>query len=161
MSFVLYYRKYGNVYPLLFRDKTGILPINRKGTVITMEQNNIHYSDESNLKVSEDVLATIAATTVNDVPGIHSLAPTPGKNIRRILGKKGEGNGISISFTEEGASVEINLIIRFGCKVNDVATVVQKRVKEAIETMTGIHVINVDVVIAGMKLETENKKKTK
>lgn len=126
-----------------------------------MELNNKNYSDESNLKVSEDVLATIAATTACDVQGIHSMAPTPKKELRRMLGKKGEGNGVSIAFNEDGAAVELNVIVQYGCKVNDVATVVQKRVKEAIETMTGIHVVRVDVIVAGLKLETENKSKTK
>ncbi len=126
-----------------------------------MEMNNKNYSDESNLKVSEGVLATIAATTACDVQGVQSMAPTPKKDLRRILGKKGEGNGVSIVFAQDGATVEVNLVVRYGCKVNEVAATVQKRVKEAIETMTGIRVLRVDVVVAGLKLETENKSKKK
>lgn len=126
-----------------------------------MEVNKATYSDESNLKISEDVIATIAATTTKDVPGIYSMAPTPAKNVSRLLGKKGQGNGISIVFENGAATVEINVIVKFGVKVNEVAHTVQARVKEAVETMTGITVAKVDVIIAGMKLETENKGKSK
>ncbi len=126
-----------------------------------MEVNKTVYSDESNLKISEDVLATIATTTARDVPGIYSMAPTPAKDVRRFFGKKGEGNGISISFENGCALVELNLIVKFGAKVNEVAATVQSRVKEAIETMTGVSVSKVDVIIAGMKIETEHKGKSK
>ena len=124
-----------------------------------MELNKKNYSEESNLKISEDVIATIAMTTVKDVPGVHSMAPNITKDVKRLLGKKGEGNGISITFENGDAVVEADIIVKFGVKVNEVATTVQSRVKEAVETMTGITVKKVDVVVAGMKLETENKGK--
>ena len=126
-----------------------------------MEINKINYSDESNLKISEDVIATIATTTAKDVPGVFSLAVTPAKNISHMLGKKGQGNGISIVFENGVASVDISIIVKFGVKVNEVAGSVQTRIKEAVETMTGITVAKVDVTVAGMKLETENKGKSK
>ena len=119
------------------------------------------YSEESNLKISEEVIATIASTTTKDVTGIHSLAATPAKDVRRFFGKKGEGKGISVDFCDGGVKVEISVIAKFGVKVNEVAKTVQQRVKEAIETMTGINVIEVDVIVAGMKLDTENKSKEK
>lgn len=126
-----------------------------------MEVNKKNYSEESNLKISEDVIATIAMTTAKDVPGVHSMAPTIKKDVKRLLGKKGEGNGISIVFENGAAAIEADIIVKFGVKVNEVAATVQSRVKEAVETMTGITVKKVDVVIAGMKLETENKGKSK
>ena len=122
---------------------------------MNFEQNN--YSDESNLKVSKDVIATLASTAACDVPGVASVAQTAAGRLRRLIGKQGESGGVTVEFENGLAAVEISVVVRYGVKVPEVARAVQEQVKEAIET-AGIAVGKVDVIVADMKLETENKK---
>ena len=67
-----------------------------------MDIKNETYSDDSNLKISEDVIATIVAATAKDVAGVHAMAATPGKDVKRLFGKKGEGNGMTVTFIDGG-----------------------------------------------------------
>ena len=122
-----------------------------------MDLENKIYSDESNLKVSKEVVAALASTAAADVSGVVSVASNTANNLRRLFGKKGEGSGVSVSFENGSAEVEVSIIVKYGVKVPDVARKVQEQVKEAIET-AGIGVSKVDVIVADMKLETENKK---
>jgi len=111
------------------------------------------YSDESNLKISGEVIATIVSTTAKDVAGVHAMAAGP---VKKLFSKNSECRGVSLEFTEEGVKIGVYIIVKFGVKVNEVGKTVQTRVKEAVETMTGINVASVDVTVAGMKLDTEN-----
>ncbi len=123
-----------------------------------MEVNKSSYSDESNLRISEDVLATIAKTATAEIQGVAGLAATPAQGVRRVLGKKGEARGISLSFVDGEAVVDISVNVRYGAKIQTVAEKVQERVKETIENMTGIVVGRVNVSVAGLVFETENRK---
>jgi len=115
------------------------------------------YSDESNLKVSKDVIATLASTAALDIPGVAAVAVSAVSNLRRLFGKRGERDGVTVTFENGIANVEISIVVKYGVRVPDVAKQVQEAAKEAIET-AGIRVKRVDVIVTDMKLETENKK---
>ena len=49
-------------------------------------------------------------------------------------------------------SVQISLIIEYGCSVPVVTAKVQERVKSAIENMTGLEVTEVKITVAGVNM---------
>ena len=52
-------------------------------------------------------------------------------------------------------SVDLSLNIRYGYNIPDVSEKVQERVKTAIETMTGLMVLDVNIKIAGVDMDVE------
>ena len=52
-------------------------------------------------------------------------------------------------------TVDLALIIRFGYEIPKVSKKVQEKVKSAIETMTGLDVVAVNIKIAGVNIEAE------
>lgn len=125
-----------------------------------MEINKNEYSDESNLKISEAVIAKIATTAATDVAGVASLASSSAsQSVKRALGIKGEAKGVSISVAGGEVVVDLFINVLYGVNVKATAEAVQANVRSAIENMTGMIVAKVDVAVVGLVFDTENKGK--
>jgi len=110
--------------------------------------------DQGVIQIADDVIAVVAGTAALEIDGVlpiaASIAPN---NIAEMLMKKNFWKGIKIEKTEDGVCVEMQLLIKLGFKINDVSVAVQNRIKEALETMIGIDVVRVDVVVSGVVQE--------
>ncbi len=100
------------------------------------------------VEISEEVLCTIASVAANEVDGVVGLAASLSGNIKDLLTKKYAGKGISVVMAEGGLDVTADIIVKFGCNIQDVAVKVQDSVLMAIQDMTNyqVHAVNVNVV---------------
>jgi len=107
--------------------------------------------DNGTVMISEDVIASIVAHTVNDVEGVAGLTGKPGADIAEIIGKKGWGKGMKILIAEdESLSIECNISVQYGQSVVSVAKAVQDSITTALESMAGVVVNSVNVNICGI-----------
>ena len=110
--------------------------------------------DNGTVMISEDVIASIVAHTVNDVEGVAGLTGKPGADIAEIIGKKGWGKGMKILIAEdESLSIECNISVQYGQSVVSVAKAVQDSITTALESMAGVVVnsvnVNICVIVRG------------
>lgn len=111
-----------------------------------MENNNI-----GNITISDDVLATIASKATCEVEHVCSLSSGIGSNITELLGVKNFNKPIKIESSEEGCIIDIYVDIEYGAKIDKVGYEIQSSVKAAVEEMTDIHVLQVNVYVKGVK----------
>ena len=71
------------------------------------------------------------------------------------LGMKNLSKGVKVDVTEEHVSVDLSLNIKYGYNIPEVSEKVQEKVKSAIENMTGLTVLDVNIKIAGVNLAEE------
>lgn len=112
------------------------------------EENEITSSDNTGIKISNDVVASIAGVAVSEVPGVYGMAG----GITEIFGKKGLTKGIKVEVGEKETKIDVNIIVEYGARIPDVAFEIQNRVKKAVETMTGLKVANVNIHIQGINI---------
>ena len=114
-------------------------------------QNHDHDHGQSagNLKISRDVLATIARYATMEIEGVASLASFT-TNIRGWLLKKQSAKPITIDLTDDIAAIDIHVNIKAGVNIPQTAEKIQSAVKEAVQNMTGIAVSRVNINIAGI-----------
>ncbi len=108
-------------------------------------------SDSGNVKISDDAVAAIAAIAAKDVDGVVDLDGGPSAALAEAFGVKDSSKGVKVELLNETVNLDINLIVSFGREVSDIATEVQDRVRESIETMTGFVVDRVNVNINGVR----------
>lgn len=111
------------------------------------------------LRISQEVIATITATAIKEIDGVHSLALFT-SNIRGWLFKKQTSKSIAIDMNDDVATIDIHINIKPSTKVAVVAEQVQQSVKEAVQNMTGIAVSKVNVYISNViydEIASENK----
>ena len=103
---------------------------------------------DDSVKISNDVIATIAGTVVSQVQGVYSTAG----GISELFGKKSATKGIKVDSTEGDIKIDVNIVVEYGVRIPDVAFEIQNKVKKAIETMTGLNVSNVNIHIQGINI---------
>lgn len=111
--------------------------------------------EQGNIKISEDVIASIASIAASDTQGVSGLNSGSLKgDLASILGKKNMGKGVKVQIGEkDDVELDICLTIRFGVCVADTARAVQENVKNSVESMTGLQVVGVNVCVAGVTFE--------
>lgn len=104
-----------------------------------------------NVRISDDVVAIIAGMAATDIPGVAGMSGGLVGGIAEILGKKNLAKGVKVEVGEREAAVDLYMIMEFGARIPDVALEVQEKVKQAIEAMTGLEVVEVNVHVQGVE----------
>ncbi|MDD6348171.1 MAG: Asp23/Gls24 family envelope stress response protein [Lachnospiraceae bacterium] len=112
--------------------------------------------DEQNgsVKVSEEVLAIIAGLAATEVKGVSSMAGGFKEDTIARLGLKNLRAGVSVTVEEDHiTAIDLALNINYGFSIVDVSREVQERVKNAVESMTGLEVSQVNVRVADVSMK--------
>ncbi|TVR89797.1 MAG: Asp23/Gls24 family envelope stress response protein [Trueperaceae bacterium] len=96
------------------------------------------------LELSHDVLYGIAQLALDEVEGVRPIAP-PARVGEFLTGRRAKG----IQIEREGNEVDVSLTVAmsYGAEIPKVAKRAQKSVREAVASMTGLHVRSVDVFV--------------
>lgn len=101
-----------------------------------------------------DVIATIASFAAAEVEGVVGMAGGVVEGITGMLNaKKSMTKGIKVEVGEEEVAVDLSVIIRYGYKLHEVCTKIQTGIKNAIETMTGLRVVQVNVFVQSINFD--------
>lgn len=110
--------------------------------------------DQGTIKISEDVIASIAALAATETEGVGGMAAGLTAEIASLLGKKSQNKGVRVQLGEQDTvSVELSILVKFGKSVGEVALAVQKAVKASIESMTGMKTSAVNVIVSGVSFD--------
>jgi len=112
------------------------------------------------IKIADNVAAAIANIAAQEVDGVVKVIGSSTSPITEMFGKKNLAKGVKINMDEEGTNIELALVIQHGVNIVKIAEEVQRNVKEAVESMTGISVKNVDITISDIVFE-EKKEEVK
>ena len=104
------------------------------------------------VKIADEVVAMIAGLAATEVEGVDSMAGNITNELVGKLGMKNLNRGVKISVDDDHVSVELSLNMKYGYSIPDVSEKVQESVRTAIETMTGLTVLEVNIKIAGVSM---------
>lgn len=106
------------------------------------------------ISYANEVIAIIAGMAINEVDGVASMINT--NAIADLFGRaKPITRGVKVEVGVEEASVDLALTVEYGKPIQKVCEEAQENVRKAIETMTGLHVVKVDVHVLGVSFEKE------
>lgn len=115
--------------------------------------------DASKIRIADDVVAIIAGKAVSEAPGVFAMAGGFAGGIQEVLsGKKNLSKGIKVEVGEKETKIDVNIIVEYGARIPDIAFDIQNRVKTAVEGMTGLKVVAVNVHVQGVNTETAEEK---
>lgn len=102
--------------------------------------------DNGAVMISEEVIATIVSNAVSDVEGVVSIGTAKNNLERKLLNK---GMKITVTETNE-VTIECNIVVTYGSSVIAVAKAAQEAAASAVEAMTGIKPVAINVNVAGI-----------
>lgn len=117
-----------------------------------------HENETGGGKVTfaNDVIAVIAALAASEVKGIAGMVGGAMSGFSELLGRKNLTKGVKVEVGTEEVAVDVYVVVYYGNKIQDVASEIQNSIKNAVETMTGLRVVEVNVYIQGIQMEQEN-----
>lgn len=118
-----------------------------------LENAQVSETEVNGIKIAEDVVATIAGMATAEVKGVSSM----NGGIAGMFGKKNYSRGVKVQVTEKDASIDLFIIVEYGTRIPDIAWEIQNRVKTAVENMTGLRVLEVNIHVQGVNLPKETK----
>ena len=104
------------------------------------------------LKISQEVIESIASVAASEVEGVASVTDF-GKvkdvfNIKKNMSSK----SIKVDINNDMAVIDVYINVDAGAKIQIVSQKVQQKVKDAVQSMTGIAISKVNVHIVGIDL---------
>ncbi|GMG97716.1 Uncharacterized conserved protein YloU, alkaline shock protein (Asp23) family [Tepidimicrobium xylanilyticum] len=110
------------------------------------------------VKIANEVVSIIAGLAATEVEGVSSMSGGITGDITEMFGMKNLSKGVKVEVGEKETAIDIFLIVEYGYKIAEVAMKVQQNVKEAVETMTGLKVVEVNVNVQGVNIPKEEPK---
>ncbi|MDO4174440.1 MAG: Asp23/Gls24 family envelope stress response protein [Eubacteriales bacterium] len=111
-------------------------------------------SDQGSVRISEDVIASIAAIAASETEGVGNLYSGIGTNVAEFLGKKSLAKGVKVVFHGDLVEVEVSLLARYGYNICEVSKNVQSAVRSSIQSMTGMRTSAININVGGVSFET-------
>jgi uncharacterized alkaline shock family protein YloU len=108
------------------------------------------------VRIADEVVSTVAGLAAIDVDGVSSMSGGWGTELVEKLGRKNFGKGIKVEVNNQETKIDIFVIIDYGYEIPKVAEIVQKEVKVAVETMTGLTVTAVNIHVVGVSIKKED-----
>jgi uncharacterized alkaline shock family protein YloU len=112
------------------------------------------------VKISDEVIAIIAGVAATEVPGVAGMSGGIAGEIAGMLGRKNLAKGVKVEVGEKEAAIDLYIIVEYGFRIPDVAWTIQEKVKKAVESMSGLNVVEVNIHVQGVNIDKEHKKET-
>lgn len=106
-----------------------------------------------NVQVADEVVCIVAGLAATEVEGVECMSGNITNELVSKLGMKNLSKGVKVDITEDTARVYVSVVLKYGYSIPEVSAKVQEKVSSAIETMTGLTVAEVNVKIAGIKVD--------
>lgn len=121
-----------------------------------MERDAYMLKEDDNagaVSIADDVVAMIASLAATEVDGVGAMVGNITNELMSRVGMKKLTKGVKVTVADGKVSADLAITIDYGHNIPVTSQNVQKKVKNAIENMTGLEVSVVNVRIAGINMK--------
>ena len=118
-------------------------------------------TDDGQISVAEGVVQKIAGKACREIAGVHSMGTSGARafgSIReRIPGSSGPSfaQGVGVEVGETEAAIDLDIVVEYGVAIAELGRSIQRNVKQAVEKMTGLHVVEINIAVDDVYLPTD------
>lgn len=111
-------------------------------------------SDNGNINIDEQVVATLAGLAAIECYGIVGMAAKSAtEGFFELARKEHLTKGVKVTFKENKVVVDLFIIVQFGVRISTVAENIIAKVKYNLEKYTGLEVTNVNIYVQGVRVK--------
>nr|WP_285891126.1 Asp23/Gls24 family envelope stress response protein [Paenibacillus pasadenensis] len=107
------------------------------------------------IRISDDVVATIAGLAALETSGIAAMSGGISEGLAKRLSGKNAQKGVTVEVGQLEAAIDLRVIVQYGIPIQEVCRQLQLNVREAVENMTGLNVVEVNVKVDGVIFREE------
>jgi uncharacterized alkaline shock family protein YloU len=123
-------------------------------------------TEEGQISVADGVVQKIAGKACREIPGVHAMgaggARAFGSIRERIPGSSGPSvaQGVGVEVGETEAAIDLDIVVEYGVPIAELGRSIQRNVKQAVERMTGLRVVEVNVAVDDVHLPAADEQDT-
>lgn len=128
-----------------------------------MSTNDMNTREEPNGSISfaNDVVATIAGLATIEIEGVAGMSGGFSGGLAELLGRKNLTKGVKVEIGKEECAADLYIIVEYGSEIPLMCERIQANVKKAVETMTGLRVVETNIHIQGVRVSKDPVEDTK
>lgn len=122
-----------------------------------MSTNDMNTREEQNGSISfaNDVVATIAGLATVEIEGVAGMSGGFSGGLAELLGRKNLTKGVKVEVGKEECAVDLYIVVEYGVEIPLMCEKIQTNVKKAVETMTGLRIVEINIHIQGVRIAKE------
>jgi len=119
-------------------------------------------ADDGKISVAQSVVQKIAGIACREISGVHAMGVSTtrayGAVRERIPGRSGPNvaQGVGVEVGETEAAIDLDIVVEYGVSIADLGRSIQRNVKQAVERMTGLDVVEVNINVDDLYLPGED-----
>lgn len=137
---------------------TETSPATRRTDVSGPARQDRLTTEEGKISVAEGVVQKIAGMACREMGGVHAMGSGGSRAFgairERIPGSTGPNvaQGVGVEVGETQAAVDLDIVVEYGVSIADLGRGIQRNVKQTVERMTGLEVVEVNVSVDDVHL---------
>lgn len=120
-------------------------------------------TDDGKITVAESVVQKIAGIACREIGGVHAMGSSTGRTFGAIreafpgsMGTPNVAQGVRVQVGQTQAAIDLDIVVEYGASIADLAQSIQRNVKQAVERMTGLEVVEVNINVDDVHLPNEH-----
>lgn len=110
--------------------------------------------EKGSLNISEDVFSFITSIVIDGTDGIAGTVSHIKDDFKRVVNRKGNQKGINVDHSNDDlVSIDVKISVYFGSNICDMCYMLQQKIAEEIEIMTGIKVACINIFVDSVQLK--------
>ncbi|MEW2251891.1 Asp23/Gls24 family envelope stress response protein [Streptomyces sp. NPDC006975] len=110
--------------------------------------------------IADGVVEKIAGLAARDVPGVHAMGSGLSRTFGAVRdrvpgGSKSVTRGVKAEVGEVQTALDLEIVVEYGVSISSVSRDVRENVIAAVERMTGLEVVEVNIAVSDVKLPEE------
>jgi uncharacterized alkaline shock family protein YloU len=110
--------------------------------------------------IADGVVEKITGMAARDVDGVHAMGSGMSRTFGAVRdrvpgGAKSVTRGVKAEVGEKQTALDLEIVVEYGVSIADVARDVRENVIAAVERMTGLEVVEVNIAVGDVKLPDE------
>ncbi|WP_055612912.1 Asp23/Gls24 family envelope stress response protein [Streptomyces phaeochromogenes] len=111
--------------------------------------------------IADVVVVKVAGIAAREIPGVYDMGGGLSRTIGAVRdrvpgGRPNVGRGVKVEVGERQTAIDLDLVVEYGVSVMDVAQDVRENVISAVERITGLEVVEVNVTVNDVHLPDED-----
>lgn len=110
--------------------------------------------------IADGVVEKIAGLAARDVPGVYAMGSGLSRTIGAVRdrvpgGSKSVTRGVKAEVGEVQTALDLEIVVEYGVSISELSRDVRENVIAAVERMTGLEVVEVNIAVSDVKLPEE------
>lgn len=102
------------------------------------------------IRIANEVVGIISGLAATEVKGVAGMSGGIAGGIAEMLGRRNLAKGVKVEVGQKEAAIDLFIVVEYGYRIPEIAWEIQENVKRALESMTGLQVVEVNVHVQGV-----------